>query len=294
MLKIGLEVNKMIGIKEAVSVAKEFAKTMFESDLPELRLEEVERSDDDKYWLITVGFTAEKKGAHAKTTEAKLKAAIKTAWGSPLIEIEKKDSQQSAIVYKTFFYPTQDAVKNFESLFATHLLVEKGVCTIVLYINGNSGTPPAPKVPVAKLTEADLDKKIKELLVSMDKLFVDEKEVELSKNQYYTEYESRSTLYGQKCRLKDRGFEITFSFSTPSKGLSGPEEAKAVYEKLFTALSATGRFIFKPAVRENYRTYVAAFENNVEAWKSKLTLMLEYYDSPVLPSVSFLLTRKKN
>lgn len=243
--------------------------------------------------IATYYFKAGKTLSAAKANEAKLKAAIKTAWGSPLIVIEKKDTVKSSVFYKTYFYPTQDAVKSFETIFATYLVKEEGTYILGLNINGNNDVPPASKVPAAKLAEADIDKKIKELMISMDKLFADEKATELSKNQYYTEYESRTTLYGQKCKLKDRGFEITFSFSTPSKGLSGPEEAKAIYEKLFTALSATGRFIFKPAVRENSRTYVVAFENTAEAWKSKLTLVLEYYDSPVLPSASFLLTRKK-
>lgn len=52
----------MIGIKEAVNVAKDFVKNVFETDLPELSLEEVQRSDDDKFWLITVGFTRERNG----------------------------------------------------------------------------------------------------------------------------------------------------------------------------------------------------------------------------------------
>ncbi len=52
----------MIEIKEAVNVAKNFVQSVFEGELPELRLEEVDRSDDNKFWLITLGFTSEKKG----------------------------------------------------------------------------------------------------------------------------------------------------------------------------------------------------------------------------------------
>jgi hypothetical protein len=244
--------------------------------------------------IVTYYFKAGKTLFAAKANEARLKAAIKTAWGYPLIEIEKKDTIKPSVFYKTFFYLTQDAVKNFESIFDTYLVMEKGTYILGLNINGNTDALPAPKVPTAKLAEANLDKKIKELLVSMDKLFADEKAVVLSKNQYYTEYESRSTIYGQKSKLKDYGFEVSFRFDANKQALSGPEEAKAVYEKLLAALSATGRFTFKPAVKENYRTYVIAFENVTDAWKSKVTLLLEYYDSPFLPSVSFLLTRKNN
>jgi hypothetical protein len=130
----------------------------------------------------------------------------------------------------------------------------------------------------------------------MDKLFVDEKELELSKNQYYTEYESRTTLYGQKCKLKDRAFEISFSFNIGLPVLAGPEEAKALYDKLFTILSATGRFIFNPPTREGSRTFVAAFEYTGVGWKRKLnsSLILEYYNNPDSYSVGFLLNRRKN
>jgi hypothetical protein len=246
------------------------------------------------YPFATYYFTAGKTFSAAKATEARLKAALRTAWGSPLIEIEKKDTIMPAVYYKTFFYKTSDAVKNLEFIFDTYLVAEKGTYKLALNINGNTDLPAAPKVSTTKLAEADIDQKIKQLLVSMDKMFADEKAVVLSKNQYSTEYESRTTLYGEKCTLKDYGFEISFRFFAGSKALSGPVEAKTVYEKLFTALSATGRFNFKPATKEGYRNYIVAFENVADAWKSKVTLLLEYYDSPYLPSVSFLLTRKEN
>ncbi len=86
--------------------------------------------------------------------------------------------------------------------------------------------PPAPKVPTAKLAEADIDKKIKELMISMDKLFTDEKALELSKNQYYTEYESRTTLYGQKCRLKDGALRLTLISPLPIKQYRGQKKQR--------------------------------------------------------------------
>lgn len=47
-----------IDIKEAVGRAKEFATTLFESEkILKLGLEAVEKSEDGRYWLVTLGFT---------------------------------------------------------------------------------------------------------------------------------------------------------------------------------------------------------------------------------------------
>ena len=47
-----------IDIKEAVQRAKEFATALFESEkILKLGLEAVERSEDGRYWLVTLGFT---------------------------------------------------------------------------------------------------------------------------------------------------------------------------------------------------------------------------------------------
>jgi len=48
----------MIDVKKAVRNAMGFVKDLYESDTPaDLMLEEVRISDDEKYWLITVGFS---------------------------------------------------------------------------------------------------------------------------------------------------------------------------------------------------------------------------------------------
>jgi hypothetical protein len=47
-----------IDVKEAVQRAKEFAAKIFESEkISRLGLEAVERTDDGKYWLVTLGFS---------------------------------------------------------------------------------------------------------------------------------------------------------------------------------------------------------------------------------------------
>ncbi|MDX2044707.1 MAG: hypothetical protein SF097_26085 [Acidobacteriota bacterium] len=53
----------MIDVKEAVSVAKKFMKELYDplqSALDELALEEIDQTDDGRYWLVTLGFSREK------------------------------------------------------------------------------------------------------------------------------------------------------------------------------------------------------------------------------------------
>lgn len=46
----------MIDIKEAATAAENFAKELLDGDLVGLQLEEVELSEDDQYWRITLGW----------------------------------------------------------------------------------------------------------------------------------------------------------------------------------------------------------------------------------------------
>ncbi len=53
-----MEVDVMVGVKEAVIAAFNFLNDLYASEeLIDLALEEVELSDDEKYWLVTLGFT---------------------------------------------------------------------------------------------------------------------------------------------------------------------------------------------------------------------------------------------
>lgn len=45
-----------ISVKEAVAKAKEWARDLFDEDLLNLRLEEVEQSEDGQCWDITLGW----------------------------------------------------------------------------------------------------------------------------------------------------------------------------------------------------------------------------------------------
>jgi hypothetical protein len=55
----------MVDIKQAVTVANDFISHLYPEPLPDLALEEVQRSEDDKYWLITLGFSQIKPTASA-------------------------------------------------------------------------------------------------------------------------------------------------------------------------------------------------------------------------------------
>ena len=46
----------MIGVKEAVNKAIDFVQDLYGDTAAALSLEEVELTDDGRYWLITVGF----------------------------------------------------------------------------------------------------------------------------------------------------------------------------------------------------------------------------------------------
>jgi hypothetical protein len=47
-----------IDVEEAVRLAKQFASKIYESEkISRLGLEAVERTDDGKYWLVTLGFS---------------------------------------------------------------------------------------------------------------------------------------------------------------------------------------------------------------------------------------------
>lgn len=47
----------MIGVKEAVAAAQQYVRELYsKTDLKHLRLEEVELSEDERYWYITLGW----------------------------------------------------------------------------------------------------------------------------------------------------------------------------------------------------------------------------------------------
>lgn len=45
-----------ISLREAVNIGREFMRVAYPDGLEDLQLEEIDRSDDDRYWLLTFGF----------------------------------------------------------------------------------------------------------------------------------------------------------------------------------------------------------------------------------------------
>lgn len=246
------------------------------------------------YPFVTFYYNAGKTLAQAKVKEARLHDALRTAWSTPLTETSRIDTLKQFIFYRKYFYTNPEAIKRSAFEFNTSLVQENGLYILGLTINGKNETAATPSAAKTTLYEADLDKKIKEVMTAMDNLFTNEKGTEISQNQYYTEYESRTAVYGQKCKLKDRKFEISLNFTAGPELLSGPEEAKAIYDKLLAVFTGTGRFVFKPEMKEGSRTYVFASENVTKKFStSRYSLVLEYYNTPGMASVSFLINRKK-
>jgi hypothetical protein len=48
----------MIDAKKAVDIANNYLKSVYEASFPGLQLEEIELSEDQKFWLITLGYIA--------------------------------------------------------------------------------------------------------------------------------------------------------------------------------------------------------------------------------------------
>jgi hypothetical protein len=50
--------SAMIGVKDAVRIAADYLASLYEgTELRDVLLEEVRLSDDDQYWLVTMGFS---------------------------------------------------------------------------------------------------------------------------------------------------------------------------------------------------------------------------------------------
>ncbi len=78
----------MVDVKQAVKAASEFVKGLYEPDeLVDLALEEVELSNDETNWLVTIGFTR-------RLTEPISETVVRSA-GSPFGWLANSQSEQS-------------------------------------------------------------------------------------------------------------------------------------------------------------------------------------------------------
>lgn len=79
----------MIEVKQAVKAAYDFIHTLYETEeLIDLALEEIELSNDEKYWLVTLGFT--------RVLSKPLEKKITTPWTS-IAEATVPASERQAV-----------------------------------------------------------------------------------------------------------------------------------------------------------------------------------------------------
>jgi len=83
----------MVEVKEAVSIAKNFMKDLYASSfsLKDLILEEVDQTDDGKYWLITLGFSREKPNISALLPSVQIERVYKS------IKVDKETGEPVAM-----------------------------------------------------------------------------------------------------------------------------------------------------------------------------------------------------
>lgn len=237
----------------------------------------------------TYSFKVSKSWIDIKTREGYLLNAINTALGKKMVIVQKTDSIKQFVYYRTYYFENDIAAKYNNYILYTYIVFDAGTYHLDLNIAGMN----LPQNAKQKLPdEPSLDSKILSLLSSMDKFFADQKGKQLSTNQYYTEYESNSTLFGQKMTMKDRQYEASLSFYAGSMTITGPGEAKEIFTKLKAAFTSSGRYIFKPENLEGSRTWIYGGPANASV-KNRYSLILEYYNDTYSPSVSFLLTISK-
>ena len=88
-------VDSMIGIKEAVSAAVSFVKEAYEGEkLSNLGLEEIELSDDEKFWFVTLGFS--------RPWDFPKKSQSLNPYTAPLTGLLQKPDERPDREYKVF------------------------------------------------------------------------------------------------------------------------------------------------------------------------------------------------
>jgi hypothetical protein len=109
-MRVEEEVVSEIDVKQAVRLAKDFAAGIYDNEkISRLGLEAVERTEDGKYWLVTLGFSRPWSQSKPRKQDA-LKAAGEQILGisrEPKMEREYKifrvDAQSGAVVDMKMF-----------------------------------------------------------------------------------------------------------------------------------------------------------------------------------------------
>jgi hypothetical protein len=100
-----------IDVNQAVQLAKEFAKGIYESEkISQLGLEAVERTEDGKHWLVTLGFSRPWTTPRSILRQDPLRSPFEQAFNEsrkPMVEREYKvfrvDAQSGEVVGMEMF-----------------------------------------------------------------------------------------------------------------------------------------------------------------------------------------------
>jgi hypothetical protein len=110
-MQVEEDVVSEIDVKQAVALAKDYATSLYESEkISQLGLEAVERTEDGKYWRVTLGFarpwTAPKPIRKHSIFKTPLEQALSDS-REPKVEREYKvfrvDAQSGAVVGMEMF-----------------------------------------------------------------------------------------------------------------------------------------------------------------------------------------------
>lgn len=88
----------MIDVKEAAKKAAEYFASLYDPDTyTDLQLEEVELIDDEKYWLITLGYMTVPKSALGAIIPDSVPRILKSSSGPPKYKQFKIDAETGKV-----------------------------------------------------------------------------------------------------------------------------------------------------------------------------------------------------
>ncbi|MCX6316416.1 MAG: hypothetical protein NTW29_03950 [Bacteroidetes bacterium] len=233
----------------------------------------------------------------AKARSAKLVSALKNTFPESLQETQRTDTVNNFIYYKTCLQQAPFA-NCPEADYDVYIVFFKGAYQLVLRAYGKKSLPlPVKKQELITNITADdpqLEQKIRYLMTSMENFFETEKGKEtLNSNEFYREFETKTSIWGLTGKIKDRKFETSVYFSADYRVLVDPAAAQKLYEKLKSIFMGLGKFRFSNETGDSNRKSIFGRQDNSAAAPG-FTVVIDCYMLAGAPSAGFLLIKKKN
>ncbi len=76
--------GQAIPVQQAVSVALHYFQTLYQQPVGDVAVEEVQKVDNDKYWLITLGYSAQKSAFIGVGARAYKDIRVNASTGEPV------------------------------------------------------------------------------------------------------------------------------------------------------------------------------------------------------------------